>query len=49
MHPMRRRLGDTAGSSEPRKLEGHTANVLCVAISPDSKSIVSGSSDQTVR
>ena len=34
---------------EKSKLEGHTAQVLSVAISPDSKTIVSGSWDNTVR
>jgi WD40 repeat protein len=34
---------------EKGKLEGHTADVSCVAISPDGKIIISGSADQTIR
>ncbi len=49
MHPSRGRVWDMASGTLTRKLEGHTGQVLSVAISPDSKSIVSGSSDLTVR
>lgn len=28
---------------------GHNANVNCIAVSPDGKKIVSGSSDNTIR
>jgi WD40 repeat protein len=38
-----------ATGKETSKLEGHTALVLSVAISPDGKTIVSGSCDNTIR
>jgi hypothetical protein len=34
---------------EKGKLEGHARRVLCVAIGPNGKMIVSGSNDQTIR
>ena len=38
-----------ATGKETSKLEGHTAQVLSVAINPDGKTIVSGSCDNTIR
>ena len=38
-----------ASSTEMSKLEGHNGGVCSVAISPDGKTIVSGSSDDTIR
>ena len=38
-----------ATGKEMSKLEGHTFAVTSVAISPDGKTIVSGSIDNTVR
>ncbi len=38
-----------ASGTQTHKLEGHDYAVNSVAISPDSKSIVSGSDDETVR
>ena len=38
-----------ATGKEMSKLEGHAAAVNSVAISPDGKTIVSGSDDRTVR
>ena len=38
-----------ATGKEMSKLEGHTSDVMSVAISPDGKTIVSGSYDKTVR
>ncbi len=40
----------SAQSHKPRTtFEGHTDEVLCVAISPDGKTLVSGSADNTIR
>ena len=38
-----------ATGKETSKLEGHTQEVASVAISPDGKTIVSGSRDNTIR
>ncbi len=43
------RVCDTASGELRFVLEGHTRMVNSVAISPDSKTIVSGSDDRTVR
>ena len=40
---------DMATGKETSKLEGHTDPVISVAISPDGKTIVSGSNDKTIR
>ena len=40
---------DLASGECKSTLEGHTRDVNTVAISPDGKTIVSGSDDQTVR
>ena len=40
---------DMATGKETSKLEGHIYFVRSVAISPDGKTIVSGSDDRTVR
>ena len=42
-------MWDMATGKEMSKLEGHTDVVMSVAISPDGKTIVSGSYDKTVR
>ncbi len=47
--PTHGRVWDMASGTETRKLAGHDNAVSSVAISPDSKSIVSGSYDKTVR
>ncbi len=49
MHPTRRRVWDMASGTQIHKLEGHTAEVLSVTVSPDNKRIVSSSVDKTVR
>ncbi len=49
MHPTRDRVWDMANRTQTRKLEGHDNWVYSVAISPDNKTIVSGSGDNTVR
>jgi WD40 repeat protein len=38
-----------ATGKETSKLEGHGGNVYSVSISPDGKTIVSGSNDKTIR
>ena len=38
-----------ATGKEMSKLEGHGDDVNCVAISPDGKTIVSGSDDKTIQ
>jgi WD40 repeat protein len=43
------RLWDLGSGQLKVTLEGHTGDVLSVAISPDGKSLVSGSEDKTVR
>ena len=40
---------DLETGTEKSKLEGHSKVVKSVAISPDGKTIVSGSCDQTIR
>ena len=47
--PTRRSVWDMATGKEMSKLEGPTMHVFSVAISPDGKTIVSGSGDSTVR
>ena len=42
-------MWDLASGECKSTLEGHSGTVLSVAISPDGKTIVSGSSDDTVR
>jgi WD40 repeat protein len=42
-------LRDPATGAETASLGGHTAEVTCLAFSPDGKSLVSGSNDRTVR
>ena len=42
-------MWDVATGKETSKLEGHTNSVMSVAISPDGKTIVSGSWDNTIR
>ncbi len=44
-----RSVWDMATGKETSKLEGHTAQVMSVAISLDDKTIVSGSCDKTIR
>jgi len=34
---------------EPRVLKGHTGNVYCVSVTPDGKTVVSGSIDKTLK
>ena len=48
MHPPRS-VWDMASGKEKNKLEGHSAAVNSVAISPDGLTIVSGSEDKTIR
>ena len=40
---------DLETGNEKVKLEGHSSTVTSVAISPDGKTIVSGSGDKTIR
>ena len=47
-HPPRS-VWDMASGKEKNKLEGHSAAVSSVAISPDGQTIVSGSVDKTIR
>ena len=47
--PTWRSVWDLVSGEVRSTLQGHTARVLSVAISPDSKTIVSGSDDSTVR
>ncbi len=47
--PTWRSVWDMATGKEMRKLEGHIDYVRSVAISPDGKTIVSGSDDKTIR
>ena len=47
--PTRHSVWDLASGQVKSTMEGHTGNVYSVAISPDGKSIVSGSGDGTVR
>ena len=42
-------MWDLASGEVKSTLEGHTDDVNTVAISPDGKTIVSGSDDKTVR
>ena len=44
-----RSVWDLETGTEKSKLEGHSDDVKCVAISPDGKTIVSGSDDKTIR
>ena len=48
-HPTRASVWDLASGECKSTLEGHTSDVNTVAISPDGKTIVSGSDDQTLR
>ena len=43
------RVWDTATGQEVRTLQGHSDLVRSVALSPDEKTIASGSNDRTVR
>ncbi|MEQ1907494.1 MAG: WD40 repeat domain-containing protein [Vicinamibacterales bacterium] len=43
------RLWDIETGSELQRFEGHTANVNCVTVSPDSRYALSGSADKTMR
>jgi WD40 repeat protein len=43
------RLWDVATGRELRRLEGHTEQVLCCAISPDGRTLATGGADRTVR
>jgi COMPASS component SWD3 len=43
------RVWDFASEDCMQVLKGHRKAVLCVAISPDGKTVVSGSNDKTVR
>ena len=47
--PTRASVWDMASGEVKSTLKGHTREVLSVAISPDGKTIVSGSVDKTVR
>ena len=47
--PTRPSVWDMVSGQEKSKLMGHTREVTSVAISPDGKTIVSGSYDKTVR
>ena len=47
--PTWRSVWDMATGKEMSKLEGHNGYVYSMAISPDGKTIVSGSSDNTIR
>ena len=47
--PTRPSVWDMVSGQEMSKLEGHNGAVYSVAISPDGMTIVSGSSDKTVR
>ena len=47
--PTRASVWDLASGECKSTLEGHTRDVNTVAISPDGKTIVSGSDDQTLR
>ena len=40
---------DLETCTEKSKLEGHSGSVFSVSISPDGKTIVSGSGDKTIR
>ncbi len=42
-------MAQRVAGKEMSKLEGHNSGVYSVAISPDGKTIVSGSSDKTIR
>ncbi len=42
-------MWDIATGKEMSKLEGHSRRVYSVAISPDGKTIVFGSYDETIR
>ncbi len=46
--PTRRSVWDMATGKEMSKLQGHSGEVYSVAISPDGKTIVSGSDDKTI-
>lgn len=43
------KLWDFASGKELRRYEGHTASVLCVALSPDGTKILSSATDGTLR
>ena len=43
------RIWDTTTGVEINKLEGHSEGVLSIAMSEDGKTIVSSSSDMTIR
>jgi WD40 repeat protein len=43
------RLWDIATGKEHRRLQGHTRKVRCLAFSPDSRKVVTGSDDLTAR
>ena len=47
--PTRRSVWDLSSGALKSTLQGHTNYVLSVAISPDGKTIVSGSGDKTMR
>ena len=47
--PTRHSVWDLATGECKGTLKGHTAQVISVAMSPDGKSIVSGSCDETIR
>src|SRR4051794_38293825 len=42
-------LWDTASGKELRRFEGHRWEVRCLALSPDGKTLATGSSDGTLR
>ena len=48
-HPPPCSVWDMASGKEKNKLEGHSSDVMSVAISPDGQTIVSGSGDETIR